>query len=60
MDFELSEEQRAIRDTARQFAQAEMAPHARRWDEEHIFPVACMRKAAALGFGGRPLPAGER
>ncbi len=52
MDFELSEEQRAIRDTARQFAQAEMAPHARQWDEEHIFPVACMRKAAALGFGG--------
>ncbi len=52
MDFELSEEQRAIRDTARQFAQAEMAPHARQWDEEHIFPVECMRKAAALGFGG--------
>ena len=52
MDFELSEEQRAIRDTARQFAQAEMAPHARQWDEEHTFPVACMRKAAALGFGG--------
>src|SRR3990167_8604158 len=52
MDFELSEEQRAIRDTARQFAQAEMAPHARQWDEEHIFPVDCMRKAAALGFGG--------
>ena len=52
MDFELSEQQRAIRDTARQFAQDEMAPHARQWDEEHIFPVACMRKAAALGFGG--------
>ena len=52
MDFELSEEQRAIRDTARQFAQDEMAPHARQWDEEHIFPVDCMRKAAALGFGG--------
>ncbi len=52
MDFELSEQQRAIRDTARQFAEAEMAPHARQWDEEHIFPVECMRKAAALGFGG--------
>jgi alkylation response protein AidB-like acyl-CoA dehydrogenase len=52
MDFELSEEQRAIREVARQFAQDEMAPHARQWDEEHIFPVDCMRKAAALGFGG--------
>ncbi|HEY8268032.1 MAG TPA: isobutyryl-CoA dehydrogenase [Xanthobacteraceae bacterium] len=52
MDFELSEEQRAIRDTARQFAQAEMAPHARQWDEEHVFPLDCMRKTAALGFGG--------
>jgi alkylation response protein AidB-like acyl-CoA dehydrogenase len=52
MDFELTEEQRAIRDTARQFAAAEMAPHAREWDEKLIFPVECMRKAAALGFGG--------
>jgi hypothetical protein len=52
MDFELSEQQQAIRDTARQFAQAEMAPHARQWDEEHVFPVECMRKAAALGFSG--------
>ncbi len=52
MDFELSEQQRAIREVARQFAEAEMAPHARQWDEEHIFPVDCMRRAAALGFGG--------
>jgi hypothetical protein len=52
MNFSLSEEQRAIRETARQFAQAEMAPHAAEWDERHIFPVECMRKAAALGFGG--------
>jgi len=52
MDFELSEEQRAIQETARQFAQAAMAPHAREWDEKLIFPVDCMRKAAALGFGG--------
>jgi alkylation response protein AidB-like acyl-CoA dehydrogenase len=52
MDFSLSEEQRAIRETARQFAQAEMAPHAAEWDERHIFPVECMRKAATLGFGG--------
>src|ERR671923_184511 len=52
MDFELSEEQRAIQDTAREFARAEMMPQARDWDENSIFPVETLRKAAALGFGG--------
>src|SRR5437660_7420063 len=52
MDFELSEEQRAIQDTARQFARAEMMPHARDWDENATFPAETLRKAAALGFGG--------
>ncbi len=33
MDFELSEEQRAFRDTAREFAANEMAPYAAEWDE---------------------------
>src|SRR6266704_610991 len=52
MDFELSEEQRAIQDTAREFARGEMMPHAREWDENSTFPVETLRKAAALGFGG--------
>jgi len=52
MDFELSEEQRAIQDTARGFARAEMMPHAKDWDENSTFPVDTLRKAAALGFGG--------
>src|ERR1041385_2527773 len=52
MDFELSEEQRAIQDTARAFARAEMMPHAPDWDENSTFPVETLRKAAALGFGG--------
>ena len=52
MDFELSEEQRAIQDTARDFARAEMMPHAKDWDENSTFPVDTLRKAAALGFGG--------
>ena len=38
MDFELTEDQRAFADTARQFAQAELAPHAAQWDAEAIFP----------------------
>ena len=52
MDFELSEEQHAIQDTAREFARAEMMPYARDWDENSTFPVETLRKAAALGFGG--------
>ena len=52
MDFDLSEEQRAFQATARDFARAEMMPFAREWDEEEIFPVDTLRKAAALGFGG--------
>jgi alkylation response protein AidB-like acyl-CoA dehydrogenase len=52
MDFELSEEQRAFQDVARQFARAEFAPNAKEWDEKYIFPIDSLRKAAALGFGG--------
>lgn len=52
MDFDLTEEQRAFRDVARNFARDEMAPHAREWDERSTFPVEALRKAAALGFGG--------
>ncbi len=52
MDFELSLEQRAFQETARTFARTEMMPLAREWDEQEIFPVETLRKAAALGFGG--------
>jgi len=52
MDFELTEEQRAIRDTARAFARDQMMPFARQWDEEECFPVDTLRAAAALGFAG--------
>jgi len=51
VDFELSDEQRAFQATARDFAAAEMMPFARAWDEDEVFPVATLRKAAALGFG---------
>jgi alkylation response protein AidB-like acyl-CoA dehydrogenase len=52
MDFTLSEEQRAFQEVARNFAREEMAPQARHWDEQSIFPVEALRKSAALGFGG--------
>jgi len=50
--FDLTEEQRAIRDMAADFAREELAPKALEWDEKKHFPVDVLRKAAALGMGG--------
>ena len=52
MDFRLSPEQTAFQETAREFAANEFASHAAAWDRDKVFPVAALRKAAALGFGG--------
>ena len=52
MDFTLTDDQRAIWDAARVFAEAELAPHSARWDEEKHFPLDVLRKAAELGFAG--------
>ena len=54
-DF-LTEEQRMIRDMAREFAQAELAPHAGRWDEEGWIPDAVVAKLGELGFLGMVVP----
>jgi len=56
MDFELSDDQRAYAESARQFAQSEFAPHAARWDEEAIFPREAIAKAGELGFCGLYAP----
>ena len=50
--FSLGEDQIAVGDMARAFAAEVFAPHALAWDEAKHFPVAEMRKAAALGMGG--------
>src|SRR5277367_2318608 len=52
MDFELSEDQAAFRDTARGFAEGVLQPDAALWDEHKIFPEAALRQAASLGFAG--------
>jgi len=56
MDFELTEDQRAFAETARDFARAELAPHAAHWDAEGIFPREAIAKAGALGFCGLYAP----
>ena len=50
MDFELSQEQRAFQETARAFAREDWLPQAPGWDERQEFPIAALRRAAALGF----------
>ncbi|MEC4590401.1 MULTISPECIES: isobutyryl-CoA dehydrogenase [Nitrospirillum] len=52
MDFNLTEEQTAFRDMARNFAAEHLAPYAAQWDEKEIFPLDALRAAAALGMGG--------
>ncbi len=52
LQFSLDADQTALRDMARSFADEVFAPNAIAWDETRHFPVAEMRKAAALGMGG--------
>jgi alkylation response protein AidB-like acyl-CoA dehydrogenase len=52
VDFRLTEEQQLLRRTVREFAEAEMRPHVREWDEAQHFPVELMPKLAALGLLG--------
>lgn len=52
MDFALNEDQVAIQDAARAFAEGQLAPHSSEWDEKKHFPVDVLRQAAELGFAG--------
>src|SRR2546421_7761995 len=56
MDFELSEEQEAFRKVVRDFAEAEIAPHAEEWDRTHHFPVDAVLAMGDLGLFGLPFP----
>src|SRR5258708_6293238 len=50
MNFELTEDQRAVEEAARRFAAQKLAPSAAEWDAKEHFPVDVMRQAAKLGF----------
>ena len=52
----LNQEQEQVRDAVRAFAQAELWPHAARWDKEHHFPKEAHRGLAALGAYGICVP----
>jgi len=52
----LNQEQEQVRDAVRAFAQAELWPHAARWDKEHYFPKEAHQGLAALGAYGICVP----
>ncbi|MFC2036820.1 acyl-CoA dehydrogenase [Chloroflexota bacterium] len=56
MNFELSEEQRLVRDMVRDFAQKEIAPRAAEVDRTEEFPADNIREMAELGLLGLPYP----
>ncbi len=56
MDFELSDEQRLLRDTVREFALAEVKPVAEELDRTKSFPYEIVRKLGGLGLMGIPFP----
>jgi butyryl-CoA dehydrogenase len=56
MDFDLTDDQKAIQDLCRDFARNEVAPQAQRNDEEERFPYELVAKMAELGLMGLPFP----
>jgi alkylation response protein AidB-like acyl-CoA dehydrogenase len=56
MDFRLTEEQQLLRRTVRDFAETEIRPHVREWDEAQHFPSEIMPRLAALGLLGIQFP----
>ncbi|MGH8774160.1 MAG: acyl-CoA dehydrogenase family protein [Jiangellaceae bacterium] len=56
MTFELSAEHETFRAVVREFAEAEITPHAARWDREHHFPVDVVQGLGKLGVLGLTAP----
>ena len=56
MDFRPTEEQQLLRRSVREFAETEMRPHVREWDERQHFPAELMPKLASLGLLGIQFP----
>ena len=57
MHPELTEEHEALRGVVREFADAEIEPHAEAWDRDHTFPVDTVLAMGELGLFGLPFPA---
>ncbi|HEX2572817.1 MAG TPA: acyl-CoA dehydrogenase family protein [Polyangia bacterium] len=56
MNFDYTEDERILQQTVREFAKNEIAPHAKKWDEEERFPSELVPKLASLGLLGMTVP----
>src|SRR5258708_33496376 len=56
MDFRLTEEQELLRRSVREFAETEIRPHVREWDEAQHFPIEIVPTLASLGLMGIQVP----
>jgi len=56
MSYELSAEHESFRRSVREFAEAEIAPHAAQWDKDHHFPTDVVHKMGRLGLFGLTAP----
>ncbi|HLV23955.1 MAG TPA: acyl-CoA dehydrogenase family protein [Moheibacter sp.] len=56
MNFEISENQKIIAESAREFAKQNIAPQMMEWDESQYFPVEVFKKAGEMGFMGILVP----
>ncbi|HVV38065.1 MAG TPA: acyl-CoA dehydrogenase family protein [Acidimicrobiales bacterium] len=56
MDHSFTDEQEQFRKVVRDFAAAEIAPHAEVWDRDHSFPVETVQAMGELGLFGLPFP----
>jgi alkylation response protein AidB-like acyl-CoA dehydrogenase len=56
MQFSMEPERQELRAAVREFAEAEIAPHVRSWDDGNIFPLECIKKIGKLGYLGCVVP----
>ena len=56
MDFSLSDHQGLIRDTVREFMEAEVRPHVKEWERAEYFPAEAIRKLGEMGCCGMLMP----
>ncbi len=56
MDFQLTDEQRQVRDLCREFAAKELQPNARKWDVDHVFPREAVKQLGEMGLMGVAVP----
>jgi butyryl-CoA dehydrogenase len=56
MDFSLTDQQKLIRDTVRQFMEAEVRPNVKEWERAERYPIEAIRKLAEMGCCGMMVP----